>query len=58
MFEFMESLPHILDEILATPQRRHIVGGFLISLSALFGGLALTTLTMRPENEKENDDEY
>jgi len=57
MFDFIESLPQILDEMLSTKQRRHIVGGILISLSALFGGLAVTALTIRP-NEKENDDEY
>lgn len=57
MFEFIESLPRILDEMLSTKQRRHIVGGILVSLSALFGGLAVTALTIRP-NEKENDDEY
>lgn len=57
MFEFIENLPQILDEMLSTKQRRHIVGGILVSLSALFGGLAVTALTIRP-NEKENDDEY
>lgn len=57
MFEFIESLPQMLDDILSTRQRRHIVGGILVSLSALFGGLAVTALTIRPE-EKENDNEY
>lgn len=56
----IENFLNLLDEILNTKRKRHITGGILISLAALFGGLAATALTIRPEeNEKENDyDEY
>jgi hypothetical protein len=51
----LESILEVIEEILNTKRKRHITGGILISLAALFGGLAATALTIRPE-EKENDD--
>ena len=56
MYE-LENVLTIVNELLSTPRRRHITGGILISLAALFGGLAVTALTIKPE-EKENDNEY
>lgn len=47
----IQDLMGILDFTLNTPQKRHIVGGILLSVSLLFGGLALTTLTVRKEEE-------
>ena len=55
MYE-LENFLSLVDDILNTKRKRHIVGGILISLSALFGGLAATALSIRPE--KENDDEF
>lgn len=40
---FMAALEQILD----TKQKRHILGGMLLSMSFLFGGLALTVMTLR-----------
>lgn len=51
----LEAFMEVIDNLLNTPKRRHAAGGILISLSALFAGLAVTALTMRPEN-KENDE--
>lgn len=45
----MESLEAIVDMIdisLQTKRKRHIVGGLLLSISLLFGGLAITTMTL------------
>lgn len=56
MYE-LENFLNIVSELLSTQRRRHITGGILISLAALFGGLAVTALTIKPE-ERENDDEY
>lgn len=44
----------MIDTTLNTRRKRHIAGGVLLSISMLFGGLAVTTLTIR---EEENDDE-
>lgn len=49
----LEQLVYSLDEILGTKRKRHIVGGILLSLSALFGGLAATVLTVRGDNINE-----
>lgn len=42
-----------LDEVLDTRKKRHVVGGILLSVSALFGGLAFTVMTIKME---ENDE--
>ena len=52
--EGFESLISMLDYILDTKRKRHITGGILISMSMLFGGLALTVMTIKNE---ETDDE-
>lgn len=53
----------MLDMALETKGKRHIVGGVLVSLSLLFGGLAFTVMTLKPEETnyatsetEENDD--
>lgn len=50
----IETLISMLDFTLDTKRRRHIVGGILLSVSMLFGGLALTTMTLKTE-EKEDE---
>ncbi|MCM1525379.1 MAG: histidine kinase [Ruminococcus sp.] len=40
--EFIEMLDISLD----TKRKRHIIGGMLMSVSLLFGGLALTAMTL------------
>lgn len=55
----MDKLNYIvamLEKTLGTRPKRHILGGALISVSLLFGGLALTVMTLKIE-EKENYDE-
>lgn len=55
----MEKLGRILsmiDHSLNTKKRRHIAGGILMSISLLFGGLAVTVLSVKTEtNEEQND---
>lgn len=48
----MEALLSMLDYSLNTKKKRHLAGGILMSVSLLFGGLALTVLTIKTE---END---
>jgi hypothetical protein len=43
----MESILSVLDNMLDTERKRHITGGILLSISMLFGGLALTVMTTK-----------
>ena len=52
----LESVVNMLDFTLSTEQKRHIVGGILLSISLLFGGLALTTMTIKPEKRKKSEE--
>lgn len=38
-----------LDQTLDTKKKRHIAGGILLSISVLFGGLAITVMTLKTE---------
>ena len=40
-----------IDQILVSPRKRHITGGILLSVSMLFGGLALTVMTIKREED-------
>lgn len=47
--DFLDTFIFSLDNMLDTRRKRHIVGGILLSASALFGGLAVTVLTIKNE---------
>lgn len=49
----LEEIVESLDRILDTKNKRHITGGVLLSLSVLFGGLALTIMTLKGEDRSE-----
>lgn len=54
----LDSLVEMLDLTLDSKRKKHIVGGILLSISFLFGGLAITTMTISedkkdPEPKKE-----
>lgn len=53
----LEGFLSMLDYALNTKKKRHIAGGILMSVSLLFGGLALTVMTIRTE-DNNNTDEY
>ncbi len=55
MFELIDNILNSMDYVLNTSKKRHIVGGVLLSASALLCGLALTIMTIRSE-EKENEE--
>ena len=44
----------ILNDTLNTKKKRHLVEGVLMSISLLFGGLALTVMSLKME-EKNNE---
>lgn len=44
-----EDLIEMLDTALDTKAKRHLAGGVLLSISMLFGGLAVTIMTLKTE---------
>lgn len=46
----------MLDHALNTKKKRHIAGGVLLSIALLFGGIAITILTVK--NEEDYDEIY
>lgn len=50
--ENFEAIVTMLDFTLDSKRKRHIAGGILLSISLLFGGLALTAMTLRTEEEE------
>lgn len=50
--ERLEVLLDWIDGALDTKKKRHIAGGILMSVSLLFGGLAVTVLTIDKEEQK------
>lgn len=49
----LEALLSMLDHSLNTRKKRHIVGGVLMSVSFLFGGLAITVITLKMEDKNQ-----
>lgn len=47
--EGIVNIIYMLDEMLDTQRKRHITGGILLSISALFGGLAITVMSIGKE---------
>lgn len=45
----------MMDYILDTERKRHITGGILLSASLLFGGLALTVMTIKDEEDESDE---
>ena len=49
----------MLDYLMSTKRKRHIMGCLMMSASLLFAGLAFTVITLKPEDvEEENNNEY
>lgn len=49
----LEDVLSMLDHALNTKKKRHIAGGILMSISLLFGGLAVTVITLKTEDNYE-----
>ena len=47
--ERLERILMLIDSALDTKKKRHIAGGILMSVSLLFGGLAITVVTLKTE---------
>ena len=48
----MDAVLSALDYMVNTKRKRHMLGGILLSVSLLFGGLAFTVITLKEEEEK------
>ena len=46
----------MLERTLGTRSKRHIMGGALVSVSLLFGGLALTVMTLKTDIKEDKDE--
>lgn len=42
----------MMDHALNTKTKRHIAGGLLLSISLLFGGLSVTIITLKTEEDE------
>lgn len=51
----LEGILAMLDYSLNTKKKRHIAGGILMSISVLFGGLAITVITLKMEEKLEDE---
>jgi hypothetical protein len=49
----LERVLFMLEESLNTRTKKHIAGGILMSISLLFGGLAITVITLKKEDANE-----
>lgn len=49
----LESVISMIDRTLDTKRKRHITGGILLSISFLFGGIAVTIMTLKTEDNNE-----
>lgn len=54
--DILDDIINTLDVILDSKRKRHITGGILLSAAMLFGGLAVTVMTIR-NDEEDYDDE-
>lgn len=56
----MRRLIITIEDLVSTKKKRHIVGGILLSTSIFLGGLAVTVMSTKVEDNEvmENDDEY
>lgn len=48
-----DKMVSVIDQTLNTREKRHIVGGVLMSVSLLFGGLAITVMSLSNNDAKE-----
>jgi len=48
-----ENIVSMLECALDAKRNRHMVGGVLLSVSMLFGGLAITVMTIKEEDDDE-----
>ncbi len=58
MDNYISNILSTFDFAIATEKRRHIAGGLLMSVALLFGGMAITVMTTKFNEEEDNHDEW
>ena len=53
--DIFDEIVSTLDGILDSQRKRHIIGGILLSAALLFGGLAITVVTIQAEEGYEDE---
>ena len=56
MGRIIDNVIYSVNDIVKTKRNRHILGGILLSLSALLSGLAITIMTIKEDNNYEECD--
>ena len=54
----LERLLTMLEYSINTKRKKHLAGGILLSVSMLFGGLAATVLTLKMEEDNDEQERY
>ena len=53
--EGFANLISMMDYVLDTKRKRHITGGLLLSAAMLFGGLAVTVMSIKEEDTYDDE---
>ena len=56
MMDILDELITTIDVMLDSKRKRHITGGILLSAALLFGGLAITVVTIQTDEEAYEDE--
>lgn len=54
----LERVMSTLSYVMGDNRKRHILGGIMISVSLLFGGLALTVVTIKNEEQEYDEQDF
>lgn len=54
--ELLDDFISTIDDMLDSKRKRHITGGILLSAALLFGGLAITVVTINSDDEEDYDE--
>lgn len=53
--DILDDFISMVDAMLDSKRKRHITGGILLSAALLFGGLAVTVVTIKSEEDYEDE---
>ena len=53
--DILDDFISMVDAMLDSKRKRHITGGILLSAALLFGGLAVTVVTIKSEEDYDNE---
>lgn len=53
--DILDDFISMVDAMLDSKRKRHITGGILLSAALLFGGLAITVVTIKPEEDYDDE---